>query len=188
MPGTPLLPFGTRTLLLGGLLIALAACASTGSGSAASSDSGSGATSGAQSSPGSVGSAATAGTARPGPPGTSAVPLPVDPVCSPAPAALTARFGEQPRPVCLRAGQSLTITMPPSPGQPWQSMTTTDAAVLACTSQAADQGARTATCRALRPGLASVSTTTAPFAGDPHGPPQYTWTLTIHVQPASQPS
>ena len=181
MPGTPLLPFGTRTLLVGGLLAMLAACAAAGSDAGA----GAGVPSGARSSPSSLGSAAPAGTARPGPPGTSTAPLPVDPLCSPAPASITARFGEQPRPVCLRVGQHLTITTQPSPTQPWQSMTTSAAAVLECTSQLDDQGALTATCSALRPGTATVSTTTAPFAGDPHGPPQHTWTLTIHVQPAS---
>lgn len=187
MPGTPLLRFGCRTLLVGGLLVVLASCAGTASGPVSGSES----SSGAQESTGSSGSAAPAGTAHPGAPSTSstsatsAVPLPVDPVCSHTPSTITARIGDRPRPVCLRIGQSLTITTQASPSQPWQPMTTSNAAILALTSHSADQGALAATCKALRPGTTTVSTTTAPFAGDPHGPPQYTWSLIIEVQPAS---
>lgn len=175
MPAAPFLAFGGRTLLVGGLLLVVASCASTASGSG----------SGGQESTGSVGSAPPARTAHPGPPATSAAPPSVDPACARTPSTIAARIGERPAPVCLRVGQSLTISTAASPAQPWQPMTASDASVLACTSQPAEQGALTATCRALRPGTATVSTTTAPFAGDPHGPPQYIWTLTVHVQPAS---
>jgi hypothetical protein len=187
MPGTLLLRIGFRTLLIGGLLVVLASCVGTGSGPVSVSGSGAQESTGSS---GSAGSAATASAARPGSPSTSSssasgVPLPVDPVCSHTAPTITARTGEHPRPVCLRVGQSLTITTAASSTQPWQPMTSSNAAVLACTSHPADQGALTAVCKALRPGIVAVSTTTAPFAGDPHGPPQYTWSLIIEVQPAS---
>jgi len=177
MNGTPSLPFGFRALFLGGILLLLASCASTGSGSGASSSAGENS--------GSVGSAQPAGTARPGSPSASAAPSSGASGCSDASAAFTARTGEQPAPVCLRVGATVTITTQPSPAQPWQPMTTSDTAVLACTSKSADQGVLIATCRALAPGTAAVSTITAPFAGDPHGPPQHTWTLTIQVRAGS---
>ena len=198
MPGTPLLRFGFRTLLVGGLLVVLAACAGANSTpvSGAGSSSGSGAQestgpSNSSGSSGSSGSAPPAGTAHVGSPAasstgaTSGVPLPVDPLCSQPPSSITARAGERPRPVCLRVGQSLTITTQASPTQPWQLMTASNPALLACTSHGIGQGAVTATCKALRSGTVTVSTTTAPFAGDPHGPPQYTWSLIIEVKPAS---
>jgi hypothetical protein len=162
----------------------LASCAGTASGSGSgSSPTGSSAQGGSGS--GGSGSAQPAGTARADPPAASDTASQGASGCLPAPAVITARTGEQPAPVCLRVGASLTITAQPSPAQPWQPMTTSNPAVLACTSRAADRGALTATCRALAPGTATISTTTAAFAGDPHGPPQYTWTLTVHVQPAS---
>ncbi len=42
----------------------------------------------------------------------------------------------------------------------------------------------TVTCHSLTAGTGTVSTTTAAFAGDPHGPAQHTWTLTVHSDPA----
>lgn len=63
-------------------------------------------------------------------------------------------------------------------------MTVTDSSVITCSSQRESQGAFTAVCHALKPDTATASTMTAPFAGDPHGPPQFMWSLTIHVQPA----
>jgi hypothetical protein len=113
------------------------------------------------------------------------VPLPVDPVCSQTPSTITARTGDRPRPVCLRVGQSLTINSQASPTQPWQPLISSNPAILACTSHSADHGTVTATCKALRSGTAAASTTTAPFAGDPHGPPQYAWSLIIEVRPAA---
>jgi polyphosphate kinase 2 (PPK2 family) len=55
--------------------------------------------------------------------------------------------------------------------------------VVSCTSAAGPDGTIAGTCRALRAGTAEVSTMTAPFAGDPHGPPQYLWRLTVEVVP-----
>jgi hypothetical protein len=46
------------------------------------------------------------------------------------------------------------------------------------------EGALAATCHATGVGIATVATITAAFAGDPHGPAQYTWTLTVHVTAA----
>jgi hypothetical protein len=175
MPAKRYTLFGT--LLATGLIATfLAACAGTAATSPNSQGS---------DSVGSSGSATPARTARPGQPPPPTTPASNGtPGCTPARATITARAGDQPVPVCLHPGHTLTITTEPSPLQPWQPMTSTDPAVLMCSSQPLPQGARTATCRALRPGTATVTTITAPFSGDPHGPAQHTWTLTIHVQPA----
>lgn len=86
-------------------------------------------------------------------------------------------------PVCLPVGHQLRIDTPTSPHQPWQAFVSSDPGVIECTSTTGPDGAATATCRALRTGSATISTATAPFTGDPHGPPQMTWTLTVHVTP-----
>lgn len=87
--------------------------------------------------------------------------------------------------MCMHVGGTMTITAPPSAAQPWQPMKTSDATVVACTSHQENQGALTGVCHALKPGTAIVTTMTAPFAGDPHGPAQIMWTLRIHVVPAA---
>lgn len=166
-------PPGTLALFSGLTLLLLAACASTAPGAA----------SGPQSSSGS-GSAAPAGTARPQP---ASSPPTTAPTASPGACPhdgtpITIRPGDQPAPVCLYPGGTLTLTAGPSPTQPWQPLTTTNPAILTCTTQPHPDGALTATCRALQPGTATVSTTTAAFSGDPHGPAQYIWTLTIEVR------
>lgn len=172
-------PLFVRALLMGAMLVLLGACASAGaSQGSASGSAGSGGSAAAGDSTGPVPSASSTG------PAPSPEPSPAG-ECAPAPAVITIRIGHQPPAVCLRVGDSLTITAPSSAAQPWQPMTVTDASVLACTSQRGDQGSLTAVCRALKPGVANVSTMTAPFAGDPHGPAQFMWTLTIHVQPAA---
>jgi hypothetical protein len=56
-----------------------------------------------------------------------------------------------------------------------------DATVLRCVTRPLADGAVEATCTAQRPGTATVTTATGPFAGDPHGPPQATWQLSITV-------
>jgi hypothetical protein len=53
--------------------------------------------------------------------------------------------------------------------------------VLSCTTSVANDGAATGTCRAVRSGQVTVATMTAPFAGDPHGPPQQSWQLAVRV-------
>lgn len=87
--------------------------------------------------------------------------------------------------MCLHVGETLTISAPPSAAQPWQPMTVSDEMLLTCTSQHGAQGSLTAVCHALKRGTAAVSTMTAPFSGDPHGPAQFIWTLTIEILPAA---
>ena len=184
-PGTRPLPFGVRMLLLGALLALSASCASAGQSSGAAQ--GSAGVGGSTGSGDSTASATSSGSAGPGrstrplPPAASASPSSPPTLCTPAPAVIAVHPGEPSATVCLKVGNTVTITAPPSAAQPWMPLTTSDAAVLACTSQRQDQGSFTATCRALAPGTATVTTQTAPFAGDPHGPPQYMWVLTIIV-------
>jgi hypothetical protein len=191
MPGMPRrrpLPLGARTLLLATLLALSSGCAGAGAAQPAGAPQGAGSGAG---SAGSGGSGA-AGTARAIPPATGSSSAPAGAPspsggadCAAPPATIAIVPGHEPAPVCLRVGDTLTITAPPSAAQPWQPMKTSDAAVLACASRQEDQGALTAVCHALRPGAVIVSTMTAPFAGDPHGPAQFMWTLTIHVLPGT---
>jgi hypothetical protein len=94
---------------------------------------------------------------------------------------VTVQAGTSPQAICLPVGRQILLDAPASPHQPWQPFTSSNPDVLACTSAPTNDGGATATCHALRPGTATVNTTTAPFAGDPHGPPQYTWQLTVTV-------
>jgi hypothetical protein len=93
----------------------------------------------------------------------------------------TVRSREAPGRTCLIVGATLNVTSEASPLQPWAPLSTSDPSVLACTSSPGPDGTVTGTCRALRPGTATLSTFTGPFAGDPHGPPQYTWQLAVTV-------
>lgn len=93
----------------------------------------------------------------------------------------TARRGQVPAPLCLEVGATLRVGAEPSPRQPWMPLTSSDEAVLRCVSRPAPGGSIDATCTAVRPGSATVSTVTAPFAGDPHGPPQFRWALEVTV-------
>lgn len=178
------LHLGARTLLLTTLLVLSAACASAGAAQPAGSPQGAG----SGSAPGSAGSggSAAAGTTGTVPPATGSssapAPSPGGSDCA-APASITIVVGHEPAPVCMRVGDTVTITAPESPRQPWQPLTSSNAAVLACTSHQEVQGALTAVCHALKPGAVIASTVTAPFPGDPHGPPQFRWALTIHVLP-----
>jgi hypothetical protein len=133
----------------------------------------------------SAGSSAHAGTARPLPGSVPSGPSSNPAVCpyDGVPITIRPEPGAQPGPICLHPGDAVTLNAQPSPLQPWQPPTSSDPDTLACTSQPLGNGALTATCHALRPGTATVSTTTAPFAGA-GGPLQYIWTLTIHVNPA----
>lgn len=190
MPGMPRrrpLQLGARTLLLTTLLALMAGCAGAGAAQPA------GAPQGAGSGPG-AGSAGSGGSSAAGTTGTvpsatgsssapATAPSPLGGSGCAAPATITIVLGHEPAPVCMRVGDTVTITAPPSARQPWQPMKSSDAAVLACTSHQEDQGALTAVCHALKPGAVIASTITAPFAGDPHGPPQFMWSLTIHVLP-----
>lgn len=149
--------------LLVGMAVLLAACA--GNSDAA----------------GSGGSAEPASTARPQP---TPSPTPPAAACPYDGKPITIRPGGQPTAICLHPGDVVTLTAPGSPIQPWQPPTSSDPAILSCASRALAAGALTATCHALGVGTATVSTRTAPFAGDPHGPAQHTWTLTVHITPA----
>lgn len=182
MTGKPPTPPGALTLLAGLSLLLLTACAST--------------TPNAASGPGqgSSGSAEPATSAKPSAAPASSPAAPPSPASPPASGThpvgcplktitLTAKPGERPAPVCLHPGDTLTINTQPSPLQPWQAATSTDPTALGCTSQRQADGALTITCHALRPGNASVSTTTAAFSGDPHGPAQFTWTLNVQILP-----
>jgi hypothetical protein len=96
---------------------------------------------------------------------------------------ITIRHGTVPQPVRLPTGASLRLSSEASVHQPWSALHSSDEAVLTCRSTAHPDGSISALCQALAPGQATLTTTTAPFAGDPHGPPQYQWRLVVTVQP-----
>jgi hypothetical protein len=165
-PGAALAPLAGVSLLL------LAACGNTAPTAVGSVK------------PHSSGSTAPATTAQPQSPSPSASAPAGNPTSCPLKTlALTAQPGDQPAPVCLHPGDTLTITAQDSPLQPWQPAISTNPAALSCTSRPQAGGALTIVCHALHPGDVTVSTTTAPFSGDPHGPAQYTWTLTVRILP-----
>ncbi len=83
--------------------------------------------------------------------------------------------------VCLRVGEVLQLSTPASLHQPWQPFASSDAQVLECRPGNAAEGAAAATCTARRSGGATVSTATAAFTGDPHGPAQFAWWLAVDV-------
>jgi hypothetical protein len=87
-----------------------------------------------------------------------------------------------PAPVCLQVGQELRLAAGASPQQPWETFTSSDPAVVSCTSTRLPDGAVQAICRARRPGTATITTGTMPFAGDPHGPVQHIWQLAVTVK------
>ena len=87
----------------------------------------------------------------------------------------------RPAGICLPVNGILRLAADPSPRQPWDQLASSDSAVLACVSQSSSNGSVTGACTALHPGTATVSTMTAPFAGDPHGPPQYLWHIAVTV-------
>jgi hypothetical protein len=130
--------------------------------------------------PSSQGSAPDA-SARPAP-GTPTPPGTPSGACAGNARQVTVRPAETPAPVCLPVGAVLRIDAPPSPRQPWQPFVTSDPQVITCTTTAGRDGAATATCHAVRAGSATVSTMTAPFAGDPHGPMQQLWELQVEVR------
>jgi hypothetical protein len=89
--------------------------------------------------------------------------------------------GARPEPVCLPVNGLLHITSDPSPNQPWTTLLSSNPKILSCTSQVGKDGAVSGTCTPHLPGTVTVTTGTAPFAGDPSGPPQYQWMLTVNV-------
>jgi len=97
------------------------------------------------------------------------------------PLVVVASQRDQPAPVCLRRGATLRVATEPSPRQPWSPPVSSDGSVLRCESRQAAEGRAEAVCTAMGRGTATVSTQTGPFAGDPHGPAQYLWQLTVTV-------
>jgi hypothetical protein len=108
----------------------------------------------------------------PAPPPNLAVPAPPRRDCAASTDEATARPGEAPGTVCLRVGATLLVTAAPSPDQPWGPLTTSDPAVLGCSWAPGPDGTIEAGCRALRPGVATLST--APAGGD-------AWRLSVTV-------
>jgi hypothetical protein len=84
-------------------------------------------------------------------------------------------------PLCLRTAATLHLTAQSSPHQPWQPLVSSGPGVLRCQSHPAADGSLTGTCVAVAPGSAALHTSTAPFPGDPHGPPQQDWNVTVTV-------
>jgi hypothetical protein len=151
--------------------VLLPACANGASDAAASGE------------PSSGGSASDA-SIRPAPP-TGGTPTPTSTPsgeCVASSPQVTVQPGESPQPICLRVGAVLRIHAPASPRQPWQPFLTSDPQVASCTTTQGPDGAATATCRALRAGSTIIRSMTAPFAGDPHGPMQQEWQLTVNVR------
>jgi hypothetical protein len=89
--------------------------------------------------------------------------------------------GAAPEPVCLPVNGMLRLTADPSPHQPWGPLVSSNPKILSCTSEPGDAGAVKGVCVPHLPGTVTVSTTTGPFAGDPHGPAQFRWELRVTV-------
>jgi hypothetical protein len=149
----------------------LAACAGTAAGPGG----------GSGSSPPASSGQPRPGRSTPPPTPTPTSPPPAPGGCTRQPGPVTVRPGERPEPVCLAGEATLRIRTEPSPLQPWTPLTSSNESVLRCSSRPIGDGAVEATCTAGGPGTATVSTSTAPFAGDPHGPPQEIWELQIIV-------
>jgi hypothetical protein len=75
------------------------------------------------------------------------------------------------------------LTADSSPRQPWQPLLSTNPDILRCQSHSAVEGSIAGSCQALTAGTTVLRTSTAPFAGDLHGPPQHVWELTVTVAP-----
>jgi hypothetical protein len=160
--GTVMVGRATAVIIVAmGAFTAVAACAVNGAGAGAS---------------GAAGSATTASVVGIPPSDRSGTPA----GCT-ASGQVTARPGQDPGPVCLSAGQDLRLDTPSSTLQPWQPFTSSNPRVLDCKSTVDTDGAAHATCTAGQRGVAVVSTHTGPFSGDPHGPPQTSWQLTVTV-------
>jgi hypothetical protein len=88
-----------------------------------------------------------------------------------------------PAPICFSVGHTVHLSTAPSPYQPWETFTSSDPDVVTCETSRVPDGAAQAKCTGRKPGTAVVTTGTMPFQGDPHGPAQQTWQLTITVTP-----
>jgi hypothetical protein len=98
-----------------------------------------------------------------------------------APGSVRITAGAVPDPVCLPVNGMLKLASDPSPHQPWGPLVSSDPKILSCTSDAGTSGAVSGVCTPHLPGTVTVSTTTGPFAGDPHGPAQFHWELRVTV-------
>jgi hypothetical protein len=116
-----------------------------------------------------------------GPPLTSVQPTPTPGGACLAPGSLRITAGTVPEPVCLPINGSLRLTSDPSPHQPWGQLVSSNPKILSCTSEPGPQGTVSGVCTPHLPGTVTVSAMTAPFAGDPHGPPQFLWELRVTV-------
>jgi hypothetical protein len=112
---------------------------------------------------------------------TTGQPAPAPGGACTAPASVRITAGALPEPVCLPINGMLRLTADPSPHQPWGKLVSSNPKILSCTSEAGAQGEVSGVCTPHLPGTVTVSTMTAPFAGDPHGPPQYRWELRVTV-------
>ena len=119
-------------------------------------------------------------------PGSDPAPAPSIPPAAHAcgPATITVVKGNPQAPICLTAGTDLHIASDPSHLQPWSPLASSDPTVLDCHTTTHPDGSITATCHARRAGTATLTIITAPFAGDPHGPAQYRWQITVTVHAA----
>jgi len=93
-----------------------------------------------------------------------------------------------PKPVCISVGHVVELSTGIAPHHPWSAFASSDPAVLACASARVPGGAVQARCTGRRPGIAVITTGTMPVPGDPHGPAQRIWELTVTVAPDSRPA
>lgn len=94
---------------------------------------------------------------------------------------LTVDPAHPPAPICLRVGHVLHVSTTVSPHQPWESLASSDPGVVTCESTHVADGAVQAACTGQKPGTTIISTQTMPFQGDPHGPAQVMWQITVTV-------
>lgn len=111
-------------------------------------------------------------------------PPPTDEPCATASAAITFDFVYQSRRVCLSAGATLTIQLPPNTASPWTIDQVPDSHTLGITSsQSHPDGSMTVSGYAMHPGSTTATFKTAPVP-QMRVPPGYTLTLDIKVVPA----
>jgi hypothetical protein len=148
-------------------VVALAACGDAAPGQPSKPD------------PGGSGSADAGSLVQPH--ATTPTSEPPSPARCPDNAHITVNPAEPAAPICLSVGHTVHLNTEPSPHQPWETFTSSDPDVVRCESAPVPDGAMQADCTARKPGTAIVSTGTMPFSGDPHGPAQQMWQLTITV-------
>jgi hypothetical protein len=126
----------------------------------------------------------SAETGQPGRPvNTPPAPAHPSPARCPDGAQVTVDPAHLPAPICLSVGHTVHLSTTASPLQPWQTFASSDPDVVRCESTRTRDGAVQAKCTGQKPGTAVLTTGTTPFQGDPHGPAQRMWQLTITVTP-----